>query len=265
VNAVIILPTYHDDDGQWRKNMNRLIDSARYLKGFDYAGWSLCFTGYPKEEKQDVAERLARASNKPVMGTTYEPEGKPSLLYARERACQKYPADVFLSIDDDFEFRPGSGEFYQTALDGFKDPLLGVVMCCGHMGAHAHEPGVLSYGREAWWWTNRGLLLRTDRDVPWYFCDEEGQACTGGMEDAYAVFCRMDMGYRTARLFRSPTRHHLKGWVREGQEHAKDRYPAYRDMHRLEPWSTAVYEVIRRRWNHPGWHVGLRTIPRGLR
>ena len=167
--------------------------------------------------------------------------------------------DIFLSVDDDFKFSPGtktqkktSGKKYLDCLDYMaKNERCGVVFVKGFFGGAGWGEKISPIWGDMYA-TYRGLFLRK---VPgMLFTTPAACAIRGGLEESIAVFGRIARGYWPAKQMNNPTMSFTERVDRVGlPEH---------DIHNPEVIAGAV-EFIRMKYEDPDWTYDKRTIPKG--
>jgi hypothetical protein len=120
---------------------------------------------------------------------------------------------VHLLADDDFEFRPGSVQCYDAAVDYMlANPQCGMVVCKGFLGGSKWGTDIRpAFGGFSF--MGQGLLVRMirDPDCATIFPDNV-LGIPGRYEDPYLGFHFWSRGFFVAKMFNVPTLHNHCPW-----------------------------------------------------
>lgn len=135
------------------------------------------------------------------------PLSMPLIRESSFRVSQMYGTwDYLVMGDDDFEFKNGSGNYYDFGVEYMKHfPAIGMVQASGYLGGYYDRDALLTrWG--AFVWTDRGLILRVTPDNT-FFLPTDVQKL-GGLEESLLAVSYQLRGYAIATLKNVPTVHH---------------------------------------------------------
>lgn len=270
MNIAVLLPIFNDPAGKWAERYPKFLKGLQNLEGV-YGNWCWClnmqhvdadtYARVPLEVEDATGHQVVYAYNE------YAPPVQPGMIreHAADLVDPAWP-DVYLSIDDDFVFRPGINARYSEAVQAFEeDPKLGVLMCLGSLGGSGK--GTEIYPRkEILWRTNRGEFLRNLKDEPWRYCEHDLFNVPGPIEDFYCACNRFARGYTGAVTYNTPVAYQC-GRTDGGflEANAKiGRYDPETDMHNPK-YTKAVIEFISRKYGDPDFKYWNRRLPRSIR
>jgi len=138
--------------------------------------------------------------------TWREQNGTPSMFDLRQTAADLMPdADVFVFIDDNFEFLDGAAAVYDEVARFCCDVSdASVIQCQGSLGGGSFGRAVKRSTTHHWTGTERGLFLRNDFDGLIFPRDALG--LVGGYEELIAAYWRINKFNYYKRFF-VPVKH----------------------------------------------------------
>lgn len=267
----MILPTYKDDNGKWKEVfLERMIPSLSNLRGLPIK-FLVNFQRYSLDEIYQITEAMRSAfGEKFEIASCTSPSGygaPPPMLQIREDTAHLDPTcDFYICADDDMKFNEGTAGRYGQVLEYMEmNRRCGFVMAMGHLGGYRFGEDILETN-EMIWWTNRGLFLRRLLEVSWLFAPWDALYCLGTLEETYAVYSRLELGYYGAKSFNFPVVHRATSVNSKDAFNKvaskKRRYDPEVDLH--NPKFDCLLKHIQQRWDDPRWIYSNKSLPRGL-
>jgi hypothetical protein len=259
-----IIPTYADKAGLWRKLfLEKMIPSLVNLKGFKFK-LLINFMNYKLEDINealylidqytDMAEvRYSRKNYKPPV----------SMCWIRENICKLDPyADIYINMDDDLKFNnPSVAKAYGQVEEFMRiNPKCGMVMCMGFLGGTPSGKNIVPTNDRIWN-TRHGLFLRNVKEDDWLFVPKDGTKCKGGLEETYAVYSRMDLGYWGAKLMNVNVTHRTSKGIDKQNFKPVERYNPETDIHNPTINSEGIGALIKKKWDDPQWEHSKKKLP----
>ena len=263
--VAVILPVFKDDYNKWYEFfVKRMIPSLNHLAGLPI----IFLIGFQRFDDGEIDWLLK--SMKQYLSDEFDFRffsrcfpTPPSMFLIREEIAKLYnDSDFYIFWDDDMKFSPNVAIRYRQIIEFLiQNPR------CGSVMATPHSKKILPPGIERrdniMWSTYSGLFLRNLKDQKWRVVNGDSLKCKGGLEDTYAIYSRMDLGYWAAKAYNVPVIHHATRIDDRFEETAewKGRYPKEDDMH--NPKNLDIIKLIMSKWDE-NWFYKSGRIPRGI-
>lgn len=259
----VILPTYKDIRGQWKlKFRDKSIPSMRNLRGLDFQ-FLINFQNYNPKEVELLYRMIDESTRSAITYSTIDYQPPVSMALIREKIAELDPScDYFLCVDDDIIWQDGLR--YKATIDYLRDhPSCGSLMCMGHRNAKQFGDNVVETNTGVWW-TSKGLFLKNLPETNWLFCPDDVLKCTGTLEEVYAIYSRIELGYHAAKFYNFSTRHKPGRVDKDFKQRCleKGRYDPEVDLH--NPKFDGIKQTIRSKWSDPDWEYLDGKLPRRL-
>lgn len=258
----IVMPTYNVGI-----TINKLIPSIEYiteLKGI--ATWLINFNGDQWTARWvDKAVSRIMSYGFPVRFIRSGIWEKPiNIIKMREQCAKLYPeCDIYLFIDDDFEFvketpayKFTSGQRYLQTIDYMtRFPNCGVVNTKSFLGGSPFKLKIVPT-RDAMYATNRGLFLRNMIEHGFLLAPKKTHNLVGGLEETMMVFERIRRGYFCACQYNNPTIH-ITGKLEDYDDD-------YDDFHNIQLINNNIGSYLRNEFNDWSWKYSEKKFPQKL-
>lgn len=179
-----------------------------------------------------------------------------NIVRIRNQTAELSPkANVYLTLDDDMQFKPGTPKYPRSSGRRYKEAFLymqrfrncGAVSCAGFLGGYKIKYKIRPVWR-AWYSMSRGLLLRNSANFR--LLPKEWEL-PGGIEETAAVFVRMASGFFPAKQMNVPTVHKM--------ERLRDDLSPH-DMHNKSLIRNNLQKKIQEEYQDPTWDA-LEVLP----
>lgn len=190
---------------------------------------------------------------------TWERPQKMALMREQTAELGGEDFDLYLNIDDDFKFSPGtptqrksSGLKYLDCIDYMAvNDRCGAINVKSFLGGKPWGEKIAPHFDDMFA-TNRGLFLRKIPGM--LFTSQAALGIIGGLEETIAVYSRIEQGYYPAKQMNNPTIH-----ITGDHEKYKERTS---NMHNEELIENQSGAFIRERWIDPDWKYDKRRVPK---
>jgi len=245
----------------------KLIPSVKHVVEMaNFTTWLINFNG------KDWNLNLATKAVADIMSYGFDARfilsgvwAKPiQLIKMREKCAELYPeCDIYLFIDDDFEFVGGtnkypfsSGQRYLHSVDYMtRFPECGVINTKSFLGGTPQKLRIVPT-RDDMYATNRGLFLRNMKDHGFLLAPSQTHFLAGGLEETLMTFERIALGYFCAKQMNNPTIH-ITGKLSD-----YDNQPD--DFHNINLINSFIGAYLKERWGDWEWLYEEKKFPKAL-
>jgi len=255
MKAAIIIPT--NNPTLFKKY---ILSSLKYVEEiYDFTEWNILFQ--PPYTSSDIAEILQTFSDLwlKVNHDFYEPPVEPiSILDLRSRCADMSPdVDLYLSLDDDMRFSPGTNKYQRSSGERYLEALIycyrhercGGLDCRGFLGGTGWGCDI----RPVWNWCPSmasGMVFKNMKKHGFHLTPDydEGKprSLLGGWDEVLNVVVRVELGYYWAVQRNNPT-YHKTGTNEIGYHNPADHWQNKSVV------DANVRKWIRDRYDAPDW------------